>query len=149
MCDLIERNRSGSGPDTPSLAAVRTAEAPELLIDERDAEQLRRWRERAAAIAAQPNKSNNQGNPVIRSNALQIARDDAETVPTARCVNARIRRAKRRPIPRLHLDPLQATKGVRVPDRIPERVKIVRGGPRFRPGAPLRQRATPLLSYLG
>jgi len=54
MCDLIARNRSGSGPDTPSLAVVRTAEAPELLIDERDAEQLRRWRERADAIAAQP-----------------------------------------------------------------------------------------------
>lgn len=54
MCNLIERNRSGSGPDTPSLAVVRTAEAPELLIDERDAEQLRRWEERAAAIASQP-----------------------------------------------------------------------------------------------
>lgn len=54
MCDLIARNRSGSGPDTPSLAVVRTADAPELLIDERDAEQLRKWRERAAAIAAQP-----------------------------------------------------------------------------------------------
>lgn len=54
MCDLIERNRSGSGPDTPSLGVVRTAEAPELLIDERDVKQLRTWRERAAAIAAQP-----------------------------------------------------------------------------------------------
>ena len=32
MCDLVERNRSGSGPDTPSLAVVRTVERPELLI---------------------------------------------------------------------------------------------------------------------
>ena len=38
MCDLVERNRSGSGPDTPSLAVVRTVERPELLITERDSE---------------------------------------------------------------------------------------------------------------
>lgn len=54
MCDLIQRNRSGSGPDTPSLAVVRTVEPPELLIDQRDAEQLETWRRRADAIAAQP-----------------------------------------------------------------------------------------------
>jgi len=54
MCDLIERNRSGSGPDTPSLAVVRTAEPPDLLINERDLEQLDRWSRRAEAIAAQP-----------------------------------------------------------------------------------------------
>lgn len=36
MCDLVAANRSGSGPDTPSLAVVRTADAPELLIDERE-----------------------------------------------------------------------------------------------------------------
>lgn len=54
MCDLIERNHSGSGPDTPSLAVVRPVETPELLIDERSAKQLRRWQERADAIAAQP-----------------------------------------------------------------------------------------------
>lgn len=54
MCDLVAANRSGSGPDTPSLAVVRTADAPELLIDERDVEQLDTWRRRADAIAAQP-----------------------------------------------------------------------------------------------
>jgi hypothetical protein len=54
MCELIERNRSGSGPDTPSLAVVRLAGPPDLLIDQRDADQLRGWRERAEAIAARP-----------------------------------------------------------------------------------------------
>lgn len=54
MCDLIERNRSGSGPNTPSLSVVRTAATPELLIDKRSAEQLRKWQDRADAIAAQP-----------------------------------------------------------------------------------------------
>ena len=53
-CDLVERNRSGSGPDTPSLAVVRTVERPELLITERDSEQLANWQQRADAIAAQP-----------------------------------------------------------------------------------------------
>jgi len=54
MCDLIELNRSGSGPDTPSLAVVRTAEPPELTITPRDQEQIRRSQERADAIASQP-----------------------------------------------------------------------------------------------
>lgn len=54
MCDLLEANRSGSGPDTPSLAVVRTAGPPELLIDKRDADQLDNWQKRADAIAAQP-----------------------------------------------------------------------------------------------
>ncbi len=54
MCDLIKANRSGSGPDTPSLAVVRTAGSPELLIDERDTEQLNKWRKRSEAMAAQP-----------------------------------------------------------------------------------------------
>lgn len=54
MCELVDANRSGSGPDTPSLAVVRTAEPPELLIDQRDAEQLDNWQKRADAIAAQP-----------------------------------------------------------------------------------------------
>lgn len=54
MCDLIERNRSGSGPATPSLAVVRAAEPPELLIDMRDKEQLKKWRQRAKAIETQP-----------------------------------------------------------------------------------------------
>lgn len=63
MCDLIDRNRSGSGPQTPSLAVVRTAEPPELLIDERDTDQLDRWRQRAAAIAAQPSLFDHQDTP--------------------------------------------------------------------------------------
>lgn len=54
MCDLIERNRSGSGPDTPSLSVVRPAETPELLIDERSAKQLRRWQERATPSLPSP-----------------------------------------------------------------------------------------------
>ena len=54
MCDLRELNRQGSGPNTPSLAVVRTAEPPELLITRRDPEQIDRWRDRAQAIANQP-----------------------------------------------------------------------------------------------
>jgi hypothetical protein len=54
MCDLVELNRSGSGPDTPSLAVVRTREAPRFVIRERDAEQLAKWRARAQAIDSQP-----------------------------------------------------------------------------------------------
>ena len=53
MCDLLERNRSGSGPDTPSLAVVRAAAPPDLLITYRDQEQLDRWQQRADGIAAQ------------------------------------------------------------------------------------------------
>lgn len=48
MCDLVEANRSGSGPGTPSLAVVQPAGPPELVITEREAEQLERWRRRAA-----------------------------------------------------------------------------------------------------
>jgi hypothetical protein len=53
MCELIARNRSGSGPGTPSVAVVRTSEPPDLLIDEREAQRLDEWRQRAKAIAAQ------------------------------------------------------------------------------------------------
>ena len=52
MCDLIARNHSGSGPDTPSLAVVRAVGPPELLVTPRDREQLDRWQERAEAIDA-------------------------------------------------------------------------------------------------
>jgi len=52
MCDLVEANRSGSGPDTPSLAIVRPLEPPKLKITQRDEEQLRKWRSRAAAAAS-------------------------------------------------------------------------------------------------
>lgn len=47
MCDLVEANRSGSGPGTPSLAVVHPAEPPELIIAERDQAQLTKWRQRA------------------------------------------------------------------------------------------------------
>jgi hypothetical protein len=52
MCDLIEANRSGSGPGTPSLAVVRPLEPPKLQITERDEEQLTRWRRLAVAAAS-------------------------------------------------------------------------------------------------
>jgi hypothetical protein len=52
MCDLIEANRSGSGPGVPSLAVVRPVEPPTLQITPRDEEQLRTWRERASASAS-------------------------------------------------------------------------------------------------
>lgn len=54
MCDLVEANRSGSGPETRSLAVVRTLEPPELIISKRDQEQLDKWTTRAKAMAAQP-----------------------------------------------------------------------------------------------
>ena len=54
MCDLIARNRSGSGPETPSLAVVRPAHPPEVLITPRDQDQLDRWQSLATAIANQP-----------------------------------------------------------------------------------------------
>ena len=51
-CDLIERNRAGSGPGVPSLAVVRPVEPPKLKIVERDAAQLREWSRLAAATAS-------------------------------------------------------------------------------------------------
>ena len=54
MCDLVASNRSGSGADTPSLAVVRAAAPPELLITQREQEQLDRWQQRADGIAAKP-----------------------------------------------------------------------------------------------
>jgi hypothetical protein len=47
MCDLVEANRSGSGPGTRSLAVVRPVEPPKLVITRRDDEQLTNWRRRA------------------------------------------------------------------------------------------------------
>jgi hypothetical protein len=52
MCELVEANRSGSGPGTPSLAIVRPIEPPTLEISPRDPEQLRQWRRRAEGVAA-------------------------------------------------------------------------------------------------
>jgi len=53
MCDLVEMNRSGSGPDTPSLAVVRPIGPPRLVITEREESQVSKWRDRAKAIASQ------------------------------------------------------------------------------------------------
>lgn len=47
MCDLWRRNQTGSGPGTPSLAVVRPAGTPELVITRRDPEQLATWQRRA------------------------------------------------------------------------------------------------------
>jgi hypothetical protein len=52
MCDLVDANRSGSGPGTPSLAIVRPVEPPTLQITPRDEEQLTTWRRRASAAAS-------------------------------------------------------------------------------------------------
>lgn len=60
MCELISRNRAGSGPEIPSLGVVRTLGTPDLLIDEREATQLNRWRQRAKAIASQPSLFDDQ-----------------------------------------------------------------------------------------
>jgi hypothetical protein len=54
MCDLIEANSGGSGPGVPSLAIVRPAGPPRLLIGERDADQLAEWDRRAKAAAGRP-----------------------------------------------------------------------------------------------
>jgi hypothetical protein len=35
MCEMVERNRAGSGPGVPSLAVVRPLTAPLLVISER------------------------------------------------------------------------------------------------------------------
>ena len=52
MCELNAANSGGSGPGVPSLGIVRPMGAPKLLIDERDPEQLAKWRDRAVGAAA-------------------------------------------------------------------------------------------------
>jgi hypothetical protein len=54
MCELVERNRAGSGPGVPSLAVVRPLTAPRLVISERSPGQVKKWQDRAAAAAARP-----------------------------------------------------------------------------------------------
>jgi len=51
MCELVEMNRSGSAPGTPSLAVVRPQQPPRLIITERDESQLRQWTARAQGAA--------------------------------------------------------------------------------------------------
>ena len=53
MCDLIKRNKSGSGTGTPSLSVVRTVEPPKLVITKRDKETLDKWQQWADAIDAE------------------------------------------------------------------------------------------------
>lgn len=50
-CDLIDMNGAGSGAGIPSLAVVRPAAPPKLLIDARAEEQLEEWRRRAVGAA--------------------------------------------------------------------------------------------------
>jgi hypothetical protein len=52
MCDLVEANRAGSGPGTPSLAVVRPVEGPHFKVSKRDEAQIKTWQARAAAVAA-------------------------------------------------------------------------------------------------
>lgn len=54
MCDLVERNRAGSGAGVPSLAVVRPVEPPKLVITARSADQVKKWQRRADAAAARP-----------------------------------------------------------------------------------------------
>lgn len=51
MCELVARNRGGSGPGVPSLGVVRPVEPPGLLITERNAAQLKEWHRRAKLVA--------------------------------------------------------------------------------------------------
>lgn len=52
MCELIQANRSGSGPGVQSLAVVRPVDRPKLKITERDEEQLTEWRRRSEGAAS-------------------------------------------------------------------------------------------------
>ncbi len=54
MCELVERNRGGSGPGVLSLSVVRPLDPPKLVIAERDPEQVKKWQDRATAAAGRP-----------------------------------------------------------------------------------------------
>lgn len=54
MCDLLARNKNGSGPGVPSLAAVRPVDPPIVVMDSREEEQLKRWKAWADAALATP-----------------------------------------------------------------------------------------------
>jgi hypothetical protein len=71
MCELVEANRTGSGPGTPSLAVVRPIERPRLVITERDPAQLATWRSRAEGAAARMSLFDDPSKP----------RPDFEVVP--------------------------------------------------------------------
>ena len=123
----FEGDRSGRATKTPQPPTGRGSQRLELLA----------WNARRT-IAPAWARTSSTTNPTIRGMrspgvTLQNRRRRPGDSFIARCVNAGTRTVKRRPIPGLHLDPLQATKGARVPDRIQERIEIVRDGPRFDP----------------
>ena len=65
MCELVEANRGGSGPSIRSLPVVRPVAPPELVIAERDADQLDKWRRRSEGA----------------KNKISLFDDPAETKP--------------------------------------------------------------------
>lgn len=69
MCELIEFNEAGSGPSTPSLAIVRPADPPQLLINPRDPAKIRESQEIAEAIAARPSLFDD---PAIEKRPLEV-----------------------------------------------------------------------------
>ena len=71
MCDLLAENKDGSGQGVTSLAVVRTAARPKLLIKKRDDVQLNGWRKRAKAKAARPSLFDNP----------EKAKPDFEVIP--------------------------------------------------------------------
>jgi hypothetical protein len=52
MCELIEVNRTGSGPGIRSLAVVRPVGKPQFKIKMREEDQLREWKRRAEGVAS-------------------------------------------------------------------------------------------------
>lgn len=63
MCDLVALNRKGSGPQTPSLAVIRTAGPPTFRVTERDSEQLAEWRQRAEVAGSRKSLFDDPNNP--------------------------------------------------------------------------------------
>jgi len=74
MCDLVEINRSGSGPNTPSLAVVRPSEPPKLKISLRSEEQVREWQRRAngCGIPTEPVRRPQQPKAGLRGRPMAI-----------------------------------------------------------------------------
>jgi hypothetical protein len=63
MCELIRLNQAGSGSGIPSLAVVQPVDPPTVRISERDAEQLAKWRKRAAGAASRMSLFEDQAAP--------------------------------------------------------------------------------------
>jgi hypothetical protein len=90
------------------------------------------------------NHSDDERDPLVRSDTFKIVRDDAKTVLASRRVHADTPSVERWPVPRLHLDPLPTAQRARVPDRIKESLQVVGSGPGLRSRTPLRQGMTTL-----